>query len=64
MTKPSGILILRRHLAIKSLRRYLQHTLVTLIGREIIAGQVESGADLTVDVKDGALVVLSRERAE
>ena len=48
----------------RPLRRYLQHTVETLIGREIIAGQVESGADLTVDVKDGALVVLSRERAE
>ena len=42
----------------RPLRRYLQHTVETLIGRKIIADQVEPGAALTVDVKDGALVVL------
>ena len=41
----------------RPLRRYLQHTVETLIGRKIIAGQVEGGASLTVDVEDGQLVV-------
>jgi ATP-dependent Clp protease ATP-binding subunit ClpB len=41
----------------RPLRRYLQHTVETLIGRKIIADQVEPGATLTVDCKDGALVV-------
>ena len=41
----------------RPLRRYLQHTVETLIGRKIIADQVESGADLTVDVQDGELTV-------
>ena len=42
----------------RPLRRYLQHTVETLIGRKIIAGQVEPGANLTVDVQDGELTVL------
>ena len=42
----------------RPLRRYLQHTVETLIGWKIIADQVESGASLTVDVRDGELVVL------
>ena len=42
----------------RPLRRYLQHTVETLIGRKIIADQVESGAALTVDVQDGELAVL------
>ena len=41
----------------RPLRRYVQHTVETLIGRKIIAGQVESGDTLTVDVADGQLVV-------
>ena len=41
----------------RPLRRYLQHTVETLIGRKIISGQVESGASLTVDVQDGELIV-------
>ncbi|MCI8678659.1 MAG: ATP-dependent chaperone ClpB, partial [Lawsonibacter sp.] len=42
----------------RPLRRYLQHTVETLIGRKIIADQVEPGASLTVDVRDGSLAVL------
>ena len=42
----------------RPLRRYLQHTVETLIGRKIVADQVEPGAALTVDVKDGGLTVL------
>jgi len=41
----------------RPLRRYLQHTVETLIGRKIIADQVEPGAVLTVDLRDGQLVV-------
>ncbi len=41
----------------RPLRRYLQHTVETLIGRKIIAGQVEAGATLTVGVQDGQLTV-------
>ena len=42
----------------RPLRRYLQHTVETLIGRKIIADQVEPGAHLSVDVRDGQLTVL------
>ena len=42
----------------RPLRRYLQHTVETLIGRKIIADQVEPGASLTVDLRDGELAVL------
>jgi ATP-dependent Clp protease ATP-binding subunit ClpB len=42
----------------RPLRRYLQHTVETLIGRKIIADQVEPGASLTVNVRDGSLAVL------
>ena len=41
----------------RPLRRYLQHTAETLIGRKIISDQVESGAALTVDAEDGELIV-------
>ena len=41
----------------RPLRRYLQHTVETLISRKIIAGEVESGDTLTVDYKDGDLTV-------
>jgi ATP-dependent Clp protease ATP-binding subunit ClpB len=41
----------------RPLRRYLQHTVETLISRQIIADQVESGAKLTVDVQNGSLTV-------
>ena len=45
----------------RPLRRYLQHTVETLISRKIIADQVESGQCLTVDYRDGELVVDGRE---
>ena len=41
----------------RPLRRYLQHTVETLISRKIIADQVESGQRLTVDVENGQLLV-------
>ncbi|MBR0312677.1 MAG: AAA family ATPase, partial [Oscillospiraceae bacterium] len=42
----------------RPLRRYVQHTVETLIGRKIIADEVENGQTLKVDCKDGDLVVL------
>ena len=41
----------------RPLRRYLQHTVETLISRKIIADQVESGQRLTVDMENGQLAV-------
>ena len=41
----------------RPLRRYLQHSVETLISRKIIAGEVASGDTLTVDCKDGDLTV-------
>ena len=41
----------------RPLRRYLQHTVETLISRKIIADQVEGGQRLTVDVENGQLLV-------
>ena len=41
----------------RPLRRYLQHTVETLISKEIIAGTVRQGQTLTVDVENGKLVV-------
>ncbi len=41
----------------RPLRRYLQHTVETLISKQIIAGRVEPGAVLAVDVQEGELTV-------
>ncbi|MBQ9973427.1 MAG: ATP-dependent chaperone ClpB [Oscillospiraceae bacterium] len=41
----------------RPLRRYLQHSVETLISRRIIADQVSAGQTLTVDCRDGELVV-------
>ena len=41
----------------RPLRRYVQHTVETLIGRQIIADQVSPGDTLMVDLDNGALVV-------
>ena len=41
----------------RPLRRYLQHTVETLISRKIIADQVNPGQVLTVDCRDGQLTV-------
>ena len=45
----------------RPLRRYLQHTVETLISKKIIADQVEPGSRITVDCRDGELTVDSRE---
>ncbi len=41
----------------RPLRRYLQHTVETLISKKIIADQVEPGETLTVDAVNGELTV-------
>jgi len=41
----------------RPLRRYLQHTVETLISRRIISDQVGPGSVLTVDYKNGQLTV-------
>ncbi len=41
----------------RPLRRFVQHTVETLIGRKIIADQVSAGQRLTVDLQDGELMV-------
>jgi len=41
----------------RPLRRFVQHTVETLIGRKIIADQVSAGQTLTVDLQDGELMV-------
>ncbi len=41
----------------RPLRRFLQHTVETLVGRKMIADEVLPGATLTVDCAGGELVV-------
>ncbi len=41
----------------RPLRRYLQHTVENLAGRKIIAGEAIPDSTLTVDVRDGELVI-------
>ncbi|MCR4935098.1 MAG: ATP-dependent chaperone ClpB [Oscillospiraceae bacterium] len=41
----------------RPLRRFVQHSVETLIGRRIIADQVQPGSTLTVDCADGVLQV-------
>ena len=41
----------------RPLRRFVQHTVETLISRKIIAGEVDMGDTLVVDLRDGELVV-------
>ncbi len=45
----------------RPLRRYLQHSVETLVSRAIIAGEVSEGDTLTVGVKDGELTVEGRQ---
>ena len=45
----------------RPLRRYLQHTVETLISRKIVSDQVEPGSRITVEYRDGKLTVDSRE---
>ena len=47
----------------RPLRRYLQHTVETLLSRKIIAGEVESGSTLVVDCKEGELTVETKSQA-
>ena len=42
----------------RPLRRYLQHTVETLISRQIIAGAVLPGQTITIDARDGALAIV------
>ena len=42
----------------RPLRRYLQHTVENLASRKIIAGEVSPDTTLTVDERDGELVIL------
>ena len=41
----------------RPLRRYVQHTVETLIARKILEGSILPGAELTVDEQDGELTV-------
>jgi ATP-dependent Clp protease ATP-binding subunit ClpB len=41
----------------RPLRRYLQHSVENLVGRKIISGQMSPDTTLTVDAKDGELVI-------
>ena len=45
----------------RPLRRYLQHTVETLISKAIIAGNVSSGQTLTLDVQGGELTLSGKE---
>ena len=45
----------------RPLRRFLQHTVETLVSKKIIADQVEPGSRITVDCRDGELAVDSKE---
>jgi ATP-dependent Clp protease ATP-binding subunit ClpB len=42
----------------RPLRRYLQHTVENLVGRKIISGDLSPDTTLTVDARDGDLVIL------
>jgi len=46
----------------RPLRRFLQRTLETRLGREIIAGRIEDGARVEVDLREGELVFETRAR--
>ncbi len=46
------------HYGARPLRRYLQHTVETLISKKIIADAVTPGQTLTLDVQDGELTVM------
>jgi len=46
----------------RPLRRFLQRTLETRLGREIIAGKIEDGAKVEVDLREGELVFETRAR--
>ena len=41
----------------RPLRRYVQHTVETLLAKKIVEGSIQPGAALTVAVRDGELVI-------
>ena len=45
----------------RPLRRFLQHTVETLVSKKIIADQVEPGSRITVDCRNGELTINARE---
>ena len=45
----------------RPLRRFLQHTVETLVSKKIIADQAEPGSRITVDCRDGELTVDTKE---
>ena len=48
----------------RPLRRYVQHTVETLIAKQILQGDILPGAELTVDLEDEALKVSASEPQE
>ncbi len=46
----------------RPLKRFIEHRMETAIARKLIAGDVPDGALLTIDVKDGELVVAAEAR--
>jgi len=46
----------------RPLKRYLQHTLETRVGRAIISGDISSGSCIFVDMKDDELTIDSRKK--
>lgn len=48
----------------RPLKRYLQHELETRIGRALLAGDIQDGSTIFVDVQDGALTVTHEGRLE
>ena len=49
-----------RPIGARPLRRFVQHSVETLISRKIIADEVQGGDTLTVDCRDGELTVESK----
>ncbi|MDX3072515.1 ATP-dependent chaperone ClpB [Streptomyces sp. MI02-7b] len=47
----------------RPLRRYISHEVETLVGRALIRGDVQDGATIGVDARDGELVVTYGDRA-
>ena len=41
----------------RPLRRYVQHTVETLLAKKIVEGNIQPGAKITVDVENGELAL-------
>lgn len=41
----------------RPLKRYIQHTLETMLAKRILSGDCQSGDEITVDAKDGNLII-------